>query len=589
MVGQGKAKADGRPFPNLRLTSRPRVRISFLLTLSLRPRACHLVSSCSRVCGLADHTETAIEFTNTGRMELSNRLLSLSALRLAQLPSVQTALSIGRGGGAAAAAALTTVTATESALSIAGGGGSGDDTGSIFLTPQGKSVLCMAMAMACHYLGYSLARPITVALFTSASTGYKGFAAAFPFAMAFVSPAALLILTGYNSVLERHGPRGALMRSTLLCSAIITLSAISIIILSKTGLTVFGNIPAVKLITGPLFIFRESYVQLITSQYWSFMASVLTPNQSARWFGPIAGLTSITSAVAGLAVSPLVDRIGLPGTLLGTALMLLLSLVGASQAYDIAERHGFSPTDTTPTKNKSKTSSQTSSIHKAGMIEKATHLFARVPVLWVLFQEILASQALATVLNVCFVARLGTAIPDDSQRAGWVGMFFALINVITMVLQFGVLPPLMTVIEPKDLWRAVPVVSLLFTGFQALQKNPSLYTVSASLLVMKVSEYSARRMLDELVYVPLDFESRFLGKEVIGVLGYRFGKSIMSLALSGMTQVMGNFGLQELSMLSTGVALAWLRMAWRLSNFVPTQQEAEDAYEESHNIKRKKK
>jgi ATP/ADP translocase len=450
----------------------------------------------------------------------------------------------------------------------------------------------MALAMACHYLGYSLARPISIALFTSASTGYKGSAAAFPFAMAFVSPAALLLLVGYGNVLERFGPRGALMQSTAFCSLIVTLSAIAIEGFLRTGLMV-GSIPAVKFITGPLFIFREAYVQLLTSQYWSFMASVMTPNESAKWFGPIAGLTSIASAVAGVAVSPLVERIGLSGALMGTGFMLMLSLVGANAAYEIADQNGFTPTDTSKRsigkRNKSSAAGK-ADIHKAGILKKATHLFARVPVLWALFLEILASQGLATVLNVCFVARLGTAIPNDSERAGYVGIFFALINVVTMVLQFGILPPLMTMIEPKDLWRAIPVVSLLFTGFQALQKNPSLYTVSASLAAMKISEYSARRMLDEMIYVPLDFESRFLGKEVIGVFGYRLGKSIMSLALSGLTSLTGDhFGLQELSILSNAVALVWMRTAWRLSNYVPTRQEAEDEYEVSRNIKKTKK
>jgi ATP/ADP translocase len=198
--------------------------------------------------------------------------------------------------------------------------------------------------------------------------------------------------------------------------------------------------------------------------------------------------------------------------------------------------------------------------------------------LWALFLEILASQGLATLLNVCFVARLGTAIPDDGERAGWVGMFFSLINVVTMVLQFFILPPIMTLIEPRDLWRAVPVFSLFTTTYQAIQKDPSLYVVSASLLVMKVSEYSARKMLDEMVYVPLDFESRFVGKEIIGVFGYRFGKSLMSLVLSGLTALTGNFGLQELSVLGNAVSFLWMGTAWRLSNLVPTRQEAEDAY-----------
>jgi len=295
--------------------------------------------------------------------------------------------------------------------------------------------------------------------------------------------------------------------------------------------------------------------------------------------------TSIASAVAGFAVSPLVDRVGLSGTLLGTGLFLLLSLIGASKAYAIADQYDFTPKDVKKEKQVKGRQKVSAEYREAGMIEKATKLFKRVPVLSVLFQEILASQGLATLLNVCFVARLGTAIPDDGERAGWVGIFFALINMITMVMQFGILPPLMTIIEPRDLWRAVPVISLFVTGFQALQKDPSLFTVSASLLVMKVSEYSARRMLDEMVFVPLDFESRYVGKEIIGVFGYRFGKSLMSLGLSGLTSIMGNFGLQQLSILSSAVCFVWMGTAWRLSNLVPTRQEAEDVYAKSHKKK----
>jgi MFS family permease len=537
-------------------------------------------------------------------------MLEISSQVVTHLPALHQALAIGRGGAAVLAAS----SAAEALVKISGGGAAGVGTKGknnknsndvanpmekilgVPVTPEGKSAFFMAVAMAFHYFGYSLARPVTVALFTSASTGYAGFNAAFPFAMAFVSPTALLLLMGYGRLLDRLGPQGALRWSTLCCSFVLSVSAVAIAAFGRTGLMA-GKIPAVKLITGPLFVFREAYVQLLTSQYWSFIASVLTPSQSARWFGPIAGLTSIASAVAGVSVSPLVDRIGLAGSLLGTGLMLLLSLGGTKIAYGVASKYGFTPVDKRklalvgkppakgPTKGKDKqVASPTAKKDSSSMFEKASNLFARVPVLKALFFEILASQGLATVLNVCFVAALGAAIPDDNERAGWVGVFFSIINVITMVLQFLVLPPLMTVIEPKALWRVLPLVSLLFTCFQAVKKNPSLYIVSASLLVMKVSEYSARRMLDEMVYVPLDFESRFVGKEVLGVFGYRFGKSLMSLGLSGLTQLAGEFGPQQLSILSTMVALLWMKTAWTLSNLVPTHKEAQDVYNQEHQI-----
>ncbi len=456
-----------------------------------------------------------------------------------------------------------------------------ETTAPLFSTEVGKSVGWMATGMALHYLGYSFARAITLALFTSETTGFPGSNFAFPLANAFVSPMSFVLLTVYGKILDKHGPRGALKRSTLYCASVIMVSSIILEVLKQLG-TTFFDIQATKFITAPLFIFRESYVQLLTSQYWSFMASVLTPDQSAKWFAPIAGLTSIASATGGIAVRYLAAKVDLAGTLACTGLSLCASLIATERAYSIAEKNGFAPH-----KKHSKKHSKTIRLHKKGdqsdsedhdsMITKAQKLFARVPVLKALFLEILASQGLATLLNVCFVKVLAS-ISDDNIRAAWVGNFYALINIITMGIQFAVLPVLMQVIEPKALWRFVPLISLLFTTFQAFQVNPSLYIVSGSLLVMKVLEYSARRMLDEMVYVPLDFESRFVGKEIIGVFGYRLGKSLMSLSLSALTSAFGNFNLQQLSIFCDIAALAWAKTAWDLSSLVPTRKEAQDSY-----------
>lgn len=450
------------------------------------------------------------------------------------------------------------------------------------LAMRGKSVAFMALAMACHYLGYSLARPITISFFTSKATGYPDSPGAFPFAMAFVSPASLLLLVAYGSILEKRGPRGALERTTLYCASVILGSSAAIEVAQRTNRVIWKtSIPIVKLISGPLFVFRESYVQLLTSQYWSFMASVLTPNESARWFAPIAGLTSIASVVGGTAVSFLSERFKLSGTLACTGFALLLSMLATGQAYSIAEKNGFSPKPRSHITKSINTNRRGQKVteYEGGLVVKARILFKRVPVLKALFFEILASQSLATLLNVCFVASVGVTIPDDTIRAGWVGNFYALINVFSMTLQFAVLPLLMQYIEPKDLWRFTPLISLAFTTFQAFQKNPALYAISASLLAMKVSEYSARRMLDEMVYVPLDFESRFVGKEIIGVFGYRFGKSCISLSLSTLTSIFGQFDLQSLSVIADLAAITWAKMAWNLSSLVPTKKEAQGSYD----------
>jgi hypothetical protein len=90
-----------------------------------------------------------------------------------------------RGGASALLATTAAATAVATTATGVGGGRDGVVVGSAALpseesflgmamSPEGKAVVLMAISMALHYLGYSMARPVTVALFTSVDTGYSG-------------------------------------------------------------------------------------------------------------------------------------------------------------------------------------------------------------------------------------------------------------------------------------------------------------------------------------------------------------------------------------------------------------------------------
>ena len=127
----------------------------------------------------------------------------------------------------------------------------------------------------------------------------------------------------------------------------------------------------------------------------------------------------------------------------------------------------------------------------------------------------------------------------------------------------------------------MPSAMIVAISCLCLTSAPSLYIISGCFMLFKVLEFSFRRMLDEMVYVPLDFDSRFLGKEIISVFGYRFGKSGMSLALSGATALFGNFEIKELTYLTWGSTLLWLKAAWNVSNLVLTKDQAKEKYEKN--------
>lgn len=228
--------------------------------------------------------------------------------------------------------------------------GSNNNSISIFglsPTPQALATLSMATCMSFHYLAYSLARPATMTLFTSSRLGFGNSVSAYPFAMTFISPMSFILLIFYGRVLNAQGPYLALKTTTIGCASILGLCSIILTKLDPMIVETTNNNPTsmisnlTKYIVGALFIFRESYVQLITSQHWSFISSVLTPSQSSTWFAPISGLTSVTSALAAMAVGRLSSMWGLQGVLGVAALVLGGSVVFGELAYSIAEKVSF--------------------------------------------------------------------------------------------------------------------------------------------------------------------------------------------------------------------------------------------------------
>lgn len=93
-----------------------------------------------------------------------------------------------------------------------------------------------------------------------------------------------------------------------------------------------------------------------------------------------------------------------------------------------------------------------------------------------------------------------------------------------------------------------------------------------------------------MIFVPLDYESRYFGKEVLGVVGYRFGKSAMSLVLSAIAAVDSSFTVAKQSAVAHAVGWAWCASAWNLSSLVPTREQAEQAHrtqQQKHTGKKK--
>lgn len=219
------------------------------------------------------------------------------------------------------------------------------------------------------------------------------------------------------------------------------------------------------------------------------------------------------------------------------------------------------------------------------LLSKTASLFRRVPTLAALFAEVITFQSLSTVLNVCFIRQLKESVPLDTARASFTGRFYAYINGSAGFMQFFVLPLARKYLEPKWVYQFMPLLVLPFLVYSALQTS-SLWISAGAFFLLKTLDYSVRNVVNEMVYQPLDFESRYMGKEVIGVFANRFGKSGMSMILSFIMPL--GVGLTQLSQLAVVVASMWTSSTLWLSRNVLSNHDAEELVQARQSLKEKK-
>ena len=117
------------------------------------------------------------------------------------------------------------------------------------------------------------------------------------------SPLSALTLYLYATSIKRFGAQFTLRVSEVIC--LLLLASIVAFCTRLDGL--LGQIAVVC-----FYAFREIYVTLISTQQWSFIASVLDSSTSS-YLVSFSGIVSVASAIGGCAVEHLVRHWGVKG------------------------------------------------------------------------------------------------------------------------------------------------------------------------------------------------------------------------------------------------------------------------------------
>lgn len=273
-----------------------------------------------------------------------------------------------------------------------------------------------------------------------------------------------------------------------------------------------------------------------------------------------------------------VPHTGLLGLMLITTVFMTGSLLCGDRAYALSEEHGFAP-DSSDNKNNKIEEVQRDDTPESSRLEKTVALFRRTPTLQALLGEVVAYQGFSTILNVAFVRSLQDTITDDIARSAFTGRFYSMINAISTTIQLALLPFLLKRFEQADLWRTMPIWPLLSCVLLVFRGHDlSLTMLTGAFCLTKIMDYSFRTVTYIMVYQPLDFEGRYLGKETIGLFGGRFGKSGMSLLISGLTAAGASLcQLCRMAFMFNGL---WFGATWWLASTIPSKKEAQSIVDE---------
>ncbi|CAM9920368.1 unnamed protein product, partial [Choristocarpus tenellus] len=158
-------------------------------------------------------------------------------------------------------------------------------------------LVCLAVALCTHYAGYELARAASITLFASRNYGFGAYPSALPFTTVAVLPVSIVVLALYVRCIKKLGPRSTLLLSSFLCALFFL--AISI------GLSVSGEATMMtRVLVAALYIFREMYVSLLSTQVWGFLNRALYCKglvKARMWLCTVQGYSCVISALAGLA------------------------------------------------------------------------------------------------------------------------------------------------------------------------------------------------------------------------------------------------------------------------------------------------
>ncbi len=353
-----------------------------------------------------------------------------------------------------------------------------------------------------------------------------------PYAIACVPFMMAAMIYGYGRLLSAFGARKAMAVSMLASAAFFVLAWV---MLGRAG----------RWFAFFLLVFKESYVVIISEQYWSFINSVLKDDEGKVFNGPVAGLGALGSLTGGWLLGRYVMGVGTEMFVLFAALAILPAVWLCWLGYGRAGE---------PKPAADEAGGRKGHLHLSILRENRTVLF----IAFIIF----AAQVVATALDFRFTQLVQDYMPLKDARTAYLGNFWMYVNIFSFSMQFLLTPLLLRWVPRRGILTAIPAVHIVTCLLLLL--FPSLGLASAAFLLFKGMDYSIFRASKETLYIPFSYDTRYRAKQVADAFTYRFAKGVTATWVSAM-KTAGSIAPGFYPALGAVFSAAWLVMSFPLT------------------------
>lgn len=263
-----------------------------------------------------------------------------------------------------------------------------------------------------------------------------------------------------------------------------------------------------------VWVARAFYVWLsvfnlfVISIAWSLMADVFRTDQAHRLFGQIAAGASLGGLTGPLLSALLVEPLGHAGLLLLSTALLLATLGCVAFLLRWADRRG-----------EGRTATRSEPIR--GSIWAGLTLIARSPYLLAISAFVLLLTIVSTFLYMEQARIMDATFPDPVRQTQVFGSIDAVVQALTIGVQIFVTGRVAQRIGVTALLTLVPALMVL--GFGLLSLALTFPVLVGVMIVRRVGEYAFVRPGREMLFAPVDAETKYKAKNAIDTAVYRTG------------------------------------------------------------------